>query len=101
MGPKPDYLSETDGSKPPEKLRSHSLLPRVNRVRNGRFSNPEEPVPAAIPPAFAPDIRSENCRFDAYYAASASSDFGFAADIMKSLMRGTISERKREPLKTP
>ncbi len=32
---------------------------------------------------------------------SASNDFGFAADIMKSVMRGTISERKREPLNTP
>ena len=37
----------------------------------------------------------------AYSAASASSDFGFDYDIMKSLMRGTISERKRDPLKTP
>ncbi len=101
MVPKTDYLSETAGSKLPEKLRSHSLLPWANRVRNGRFSSPEEPVPAAIPPVFSPDIRSENCRFDAYSAASASSDFGLPADIMKSLMRGTISERKREPLKTP
>src|SRR5262249_40413672 len=37
----------------------------------------------------------------AYSAASASIDFGLPADIMKSLMRGTISERKREPLNTP
>ena len=27
--------------------------------------------------------------------------FMFAADIMKSQMRGTISDLKREPLKTP
>lgn len=37
----------------------------------------------------------------AYSAASASIDFGLAADIMKSLMRGTISDLKREPLNTP
>ena len=37
----------------------------------------------------------------AYSAASASLDFGFAAEIMKSVMRGMVSERKREPLNTP
>ena len=36
-----------------------------------------------------------------YSAAAASESFGFAADIMKSEMRGTISDLKREPLKTP
>jgi hypothetical protein len=30
-----------------------------------------------------------------------SEGFTFAADIMKSQMRGTISDLKREPLKTP
>src|SRR2546430_17682029 len=36
-----------------------------------------------------------------YSAANASNDFGLAADIMKSEMRGTISDLKREPLNTP
>ena len=36
-----------------------------------------------------------------YSAAKASVGFMFAADIMKSEMRGTISDLKREPLKTP
>ena len=36
-----------------------------------------------------------------YSAARLKTDFGFAADIMKSLMRGTISDLKREPLNTP
>src|SRR5262249_24946471 len=63
MVPKTDYLSETAGSKRPEKLRSHSLLPRANRVRNGHFSSPEEPVPMAIPPAFRPTSAVKNCRF--------------------------------------
>ena len=37
----------------------------------------------------------------AYSAARASEAFGFAAEIMKSWMRGTISDLKREPLNTP
>ena len=35
------------------------------------------------------------------YSAAASEGFSFADDIMKSEMRGTISDLKREPLKTP
>jgi hypothetical protein len=37
----------------------------------------------------------------AYSAARASEAFGFAAEIMKSWMRGMISDLKREPLNTP
>jgi hypothetical protein len=44
-------------------------------------------------------------RFDigifAYSAAVTNVGFLLVAEIMKSLMRGTISERKREPLNTP
>jgi hypothetical protein len=42
-------------------------------------------------------------KIGAYSAAAATSEgFAFAADdIMKSEMRGTISDLKREPLKTP
>jgi hypothetical protein len=36
-----------------------------------------------------------------YSAAAANDAFGFAADIMKSEMRGTISDLNREPLNTP
>ena len=36
-----------------------------------------------------------------YSAANANEGFSFAADIMKSEIRGTISERKRDPLNTP
>ena len=36
-----------------------------------------------------------------YSAAAASDGFTFAADNMKSEMRGTISDLKREPLNTP
>jgi hypothetical protein len=46
-------------------------------------------------------FRIENRKIDAYSAASAKADFGFADDMMKSEMRGTISDLKREPLNTP
>jgi hypothetical protein len=36
-----------------------------------------------------------------YSAAAANEGFTFADDTMKSEMRGTISDLKREPLKTP
>src|ERR1700730_4227865 len=42
-----------------------------------------------------------NSPFDVYSAAAAKDGFLFAAEIMKSEMRGTISDLKREPLKTP
>jgi hypothetical protein len=39
--------------------------------------------------------------FGAYSAAAANFGFMFAEDTMKSEMRGTISDLKREPLNTP
>ena len=42
-----------------------------------------------------------NPQIGAYSAAAASEAFAFADDTMKSEMRGTISDLKREPLKTP
>jgi hypothetical protein len=36
-----------------------------------------------------------------YSAAATNFGFAFADDMMKSEMRGTISDLKREPLKTP
>jgi hypothetical protein len=38
---------------------------------------------------------------EAYSAAATNFGLPLAADIMKSEMRGTISDLKREPLKTP
>ena len=98
MVPKPDYLEGTGGSRAPEKVRSQSLFPRANRVQNGPFSGPPD---GPFPGLFTPKTASQVLQIRLYSAASASSDFGFADDIMKSLMRGTISERKREPLNTP
>ena len=48
-----------------------------------------------------PAIRLRTRKIDAYSAAAAKADFGFADDTMKSEMRGTISDLKREPLNTP
>ena len=36
-----------------------------------------------------------------YSAAAGNSGFTFADDVMKSEIRGTISDLKRDPLKTP
>jgi hypothetical protein len=45
--------------------------------------------------------RIEIAEISAYSAAVTNFGFGFAADIMKSEMRGTISDLNREPLNTP
>ena len=45
--------------------------------------------------------RVECVRAAVYSAAAANEGFTFADDTMKSEMRGTISDLKREPLKTP
>jgi hypothetical protein len=48
--------------------------------------------------------RASNSKRDesgGYSAAAANERFTFADDIMKSEMRGTISDLKREPLNTP
>jgi hypothetical protein len=45
---------------------------------------------------------AKNAREAAVYSAAAANEgFMFADDTMKSEMRGTISDLKREPLKTP
>ncbi len=48
-----------------------------------------------------PGFEPGNSGQSGYPAARASNDFGSAADIMKSEMRGTISDLNREPLNTP
>jgi hypothetical protein len=47
------------------------------------------------------ESRSEMAANSDYSAALANAGFRFADDIMKSEMRGTISDLKREPLNTP
>ena len=48
-----------------------------------------------------PTIPHPNHAIGAYSAAATRAGLGFADDMMKSEMRGTISDLKREPLKTP
>ena len=59
--------------------------------------------PSRIKPDSPSDrrIRIESRQIAGYSAAKTNEGFTFAADIMKSEMRGTISDLKREPLKTP
>jgi hypothetical protein len=45
--------------------------------------------------------RIEITEISAYSAAVTNFGFGFAADNMKSEIRGTISDLNREPLNTP
>jgi hypothetical protein len=45
--------------------------------------------------------RNVSSHIGVYSAAAANGGFAFADDIMKSEMRGTISDLKREPLNTP
>jgi hypothetical protein len=47
------------------------------------------------------DVAPMPKRSDAYSAAAASNAFAFADETMKSEIRGTISDLKRDPLKTP
>ena len=97
-GPETGIFAGNPGPKTVRKI-------EVTLTPSGRRIGPKTAIlPAAGPPISA-RFRLEFARkmrlAAAYSAAKASSDFGFAADIMKSLMRGTISERKREPLNTP
>ena len=70
---------------------------------------PEAPTgPKCVQEQGMRSFRSESHEFDVYSAAPAnelftatSEGFTFAADTMKSEMRGTISDLNREPLNTP
>jgi hypothetical protein len=70
---------------PPEGLRPQSFL--------GEIANPD----------FIGGIQGvRTSRINTSYSAAAAKEgFAFADDTMKSEMRGTISDLKREPLNTP
>ncbi len=75
----------------PQNLRSDSLLENYQITANLAGTG--------VPPSRA--LRRRKTENRAYSAAAASEALGFAAEIMKSWMRGTISDLKREPLNTP
>ena len=89
-------------------MSQNSFFRRVaNRYFKGRFRG-RRAAESARNPGFKPTMLRKSAPIDAYSAAADSEDFTetnegfmFAADIMKSRMRGTISDLKREPLKTP
>jgi hypothetical protein len=102
MGPGTKYFGRTRVSRGclrievkliPSRSRESELLRSIQRVTGSRFG-------AGI------SLRTVGrasyfIGIGGYSAAAANESFGFAADIMKSEIRGTISDLKREPLKTP
>ena len=66
-----------------------------------------DPIQGVIIPRINTDIaisrlkRKSAHHTGVYSAAATNLGFAFADDMMKSEMRGTISDLKREPLKTP
>jgi len=102
MGLEPRILVGTQHKEGPERLRLNSFfqeaanpafLASIQRVNDRAESAPQslcEPRSCYVA-----------VRIDVYSAAATNAGFLLAADSMKSEMRGTISDLKREPLKTP
>lgn len=90
QGLEPEILACLRRMRPPQGVRVDSLLEgyliTANLVRPGAFPTNR--------------FSTESPKYAAYSAA-ARIDLGFAAEIMKSWMRGKISDLKREPLNTP
>ena len=88
LGLEPKILGGTGPQQPSQRMRIYSFLQS--------FANPDSLN--QFRGLLAPSNRHQIRR---YSAATTSFGLGLAADIMKSEMRGTISERNREPLNTP
>jgi hypothetical protein len=73
----------------------------VNQVSLFRFRRLPTPHSNQRRVAISIAARVPVGRIGVYSAAATNFGFTFAADMMKSEMRGTISDLKREPLKTP
>jgi hypothetical protein len=101
MGPEPEILGGTASPDPIQTLRSQSFL---EGIESGGFAPPFPELAKGQPPAdlALTGAKERRTRANTLYSAAAASEvFGFAADIMKSEMRGTISDLNREPLNTP
>jgi hypothetical protein len=102
MGLEQKNLAGTGSGQAAQGLRLNSFLPVA--VNQG-FLRPIQGLTGLIESApDDPDREPATTRIasiGAYSAAAASEAFELAADIMKSEMRGTISDLKRDPLKTP
>ena len=101
MGLEPEILDGTGGRDGPEGMKKSSFLQEaanpgflasIQRVNDRAESTPHRLASRdlALP------------RLDrGYSAAATNAGFLLATESMKSEMRGTISDLKREPLKTP
>ena len=102
MGSEQKILAGTAPPNAPQELRAGSFLwETVNRGFLGSIQGVTGRSNRQRYLDLKPTIPRRNREIDAYSAAVANLAFGFADDIMKSEMRGTISDLKREPLKTP
>ena len=94
LGLEPAFFAPAGRMRHPQGVRDDSLLERYLNTSNLTGTRPS-------------GNRRRAWNFDGkaelagYSAASACNELGFAAETMKSWMRGTISDLKREPLNTP
>jgi len=88
--------------RPPSKIEI-SLIPSMtaNRGFIGPIQGVNSPCESTRHLGRESRIRAGIVKIGAYSAAAANEHFALAADIMKSEIRGTISDLNREPLKTP
>src|SRR5579871_6501293 len=101
MGPESEILAGRAPPDPIQTLRSHSFL---DETESGGFADSFRELAEGPPPPVLrhrAQKRIERARNSLYSAAAASEVFGLAAEIMKSEMRGTISDLNLEPLNTP
>ena len=99
MGPEQEILAENTSRKTFKGMRSYSFF---QKAENQGFRGPIQRVTGPIEISIDVSISNIELVFvGAYSAAARTEGFAFVADSMKSEMRGTISDLKREPLKTP
>ena len=98
MGPEQEIFAKNTLRNPFERMRSYSFF---QKAENQAFRGPIQRVTDPIDSTSTFRFQTSTRFIDAYSAAAGTEGFAFAADSMKSEMRGTISDLNREPLKTP
>jgi hypothetical protein len=102
MGLEQNILAETGSRRAPQGLSPNSLFQKpgiwisLGQFRGLLVSSNQADISIAQHRCCV-----RNHFVDIYSAAAAKDGFMFAADTMKSEIRGTISDLKREPLNTP
>ena len=83
-------------------MKNNSFLEEaMNPDFHGQFRGLSAPPNPRLPQRFARQARHRVLEIADYSAAAANAGFAVADDTMKSEMRGTISDLKRDPLNTP